>query len=118
MPDKVVLAQNAARAQGKPVEPHRCPPGEQLPCFLQQLDYYVPRQDNSKMACKWVLAYESMPGGRADGRPAGAWWVQPERSPAALTELTAPTLLAFTQGHPAARPRRHPRALRADHAPR
>lgn len=54
VPDKVVLAQERAREKGERVQPYRCPAGKQLPCFLRQLDYDVPRQDKSNMACKWV----------------------------------------------------------------
>jgi hypothetical protein len=51
VPDDIAQAQAEARAAGRPMRPYKCPPGQQLPCFLEFEPFDVPRSDESRMAC-------------------------------------------------------------------
>lgn len=52
VPDEVALAQARAQREGRDAKLHRCAPNALLPCFLEFLNYDIPRQDDSRMACK------------------------------------------------------------------
>lgn len=90
LPDSVALEQAAAQEEGRPFTPHRCDPGALLPCFLEQLDYLVPRQDASHMACKCAVPTRApalAPARRACSRTRA-------RASAALATCAAPAQVA------------------------
>lgn len=94
VPDAVALAQAVAARAGQLAQVYKCAPDALLPCFLEFESYDVPRQDDSRMACRCAARAR---GAQPAGGPA-AWSAPCAHSPLKVVLPATKNLLGAT-GH-------------------